>query len=286
MIRYHLLLLLALIKTVHGGQDIAANEKLAQQACIEYARAQELYHRTDCNGDGILEYAHALHGGKNRRPAVPGPVTPVKAAPEELAQIDALITKLGADEFETRTAAVTALLKIGPTALEKVEAAKRTQKDPEILASCAKLIEAYNKVLNPPKAADMAMGLRVTISADGSERNIELVSEALAEAECPIGADPKTLTAKSGYLFRVLTRQGPNAMGGAREFLKDGKMTLGYGLLAFPKEHGVTGFKCYIISNSGTIFESTFAHDKATTEAYVKECDSFDPDPRLWVPSE
>ncbi|MGD0089175.1 MAG: DUF2950 family protein [Planctomycetota bacterium] len=41
---------------------MAANETAAAASCKAYAEAQEIYHRTDYNNDGVLEYAQALKG--------------------------------------------------------------------------------------------------------------------------------------------------------------------------------------------------------------------------------
>jgi type II secretory pathway pseudopilin PulG len=43
---------------------MAANQTAAAAGCKAYAEAQEIYHRTDYDGDGVLEYAQAL-GGDN-----------------------------------------------------------------------------------------------------------------------------------------------------------------------------------------------------------------------------
>jgi hypothetical protein len=41
---------------------MAANETAAMAACKCYAEAQEIYRRTDWNGDGVLEYAQSIRG--------------------------------------------------------------------------------------------------------------------------------------------------------------------------------------------------------------------------------
>ncbi len=41
---------------------MAANETAAAASCKAFAEAEEIYHRTDYNGDGVLEYAQKLSG--------------------------------------------------------------------------------------------------------------------------------------------------------------------------------------------------------------------------------
>jgi hypothetical protein len=48
-----------------------------------------------------------------------------------------------------------------------------------------------------------------------------------------------------GYFYRGLIAQGPHAPGGARSYLKDGKLTGGFALLAYPAEHGSSGVMTY-----------------------------------------
>jgi len=64
-----------------------------------------------------------------------------------------------------------------------------------------------------------------------------------------------TATAKAGYVFSVLTRQGVNATGGARTFITGTNMTLGYALCAVPGAYDGTGRDQFIINNNGTIFQ-------------------------------
>jgi type II secretory pathway pseudopilin PulG len=44
---------------------MAANQTAAEACCKAYAEAQEIYHRTDYNKDGVLEYATALSGNNS-----------------------------------------------------------------------------------------------------------------------------------------------------------------------------------------------------------------------------
>ena len=50
-----------------------------------------------------------------------------------------------------------------------------------------------------------------------------------------------------GYYFRVLKAQGPNAPGGAKNYMEDGRMTGGFALVAWPasvrvfRHHDVPG---------------------------------------------
>ena len=48
------------------------NESTAYRSCMAYAEAQEIYHRTDYNKNGVLEYAQALSGADSLLETAPG----------------------------------------------------------------------------------------------------------------------------------------------------------------------------------------------------------------------
>jgi hypothetical protein len=83
-----------------------------------------------------------------------------------------------------------------------------------------------------------------------------------------------------GYLYRILTAQGPNAPGGARSYLKDGRMTGGFGLVAWPAEHGQSGVMTFQVGPQGIVYQKDLG--PGTAEA-VKAIAAFDPD-ESWTP--
>ena len=52
-----------------------------------------------------------------------------------------------------------------------------------------------------------------------------------------------------GYLYRTLHSQGPDANGGARDYLVDGKLEGGFALLAFPDTYGASGVMTFIVNH-------------------------------------
>jgi hypothetical protein len=58
-----------------------------------------------------------------------------------------------------------------------------------------------------------------------------------------------------GYFFRVLTRQGKDAPGGAKDYVVDGKMTAGYAFVAYPAEYRNSGVMTFIVSQDGLIYQ-------------------------------
>ena len=58
-----------------------------------------------------------------------------------------------------------------------------------------------------------------------------------------------------GYYYRILTRQGADAPGGAYDYLVNGKMIGGFGLLAVPAEYGNSGIMTFIVNQDGTVYQ-------------------------------
>ncbi len=80
-----------------------------------------------------------------------------------------------------------------------------------------------------------------------------------------------------GYSYRMLTGQGPDAPGGAMDYIVDGEMRRGFALLAYPVEYGNSGIMTFIVNQSGLIYEADLGED---TEAVAGSITRYDPDDR------
>jgi len=58
-----------------------------------------------------------------------------------------------------------------------------------------------------------------------------------------------------GYNFRLLTRQGANAPGGAYSYLINGRMIAGFAAVASPAEWGRSGVMTFLISHNGKLYQ-------------------------------
>jgi len=81
-----------------------------------------------------------------------------------------------------------------------------------------------------------------------------------------------------GYYYKVLTRQGPHAPGGAKSYLVNGKMIRGFAFLAYPADYRSSGVMTFMINQDGIIVQKDLGPD---TEAIAKEIVEFNPD-RSW----
>jgi hypothetical protein len=84
-----------------------------------------------------------------------------------------------------------------------------------------------------------------------------------------------------GYLFRILTEQGPSAPGGAKSYLVDGKLSRGFALLAWPAEYGQSGIMTFMVGREGVVFQKDLG---ASTAGVAKAITAYDPD-STWTPT-
>ena len=78
-----------------------------------------------------------------------------------------------------------------------------------------------------------------------------------------------------GYYYRILTRQGAEAPGGAYEYLVDGKLKGGFALIAVPAEYGNSGIMTFMVNQDGTVFQKDLGPNTTKLAAKI---DAFVPD--------
>ncbi|MBR0733457.1 DUF2950 domain-containing protein [Bradyrhizobium japonicum] len=98
-----------------------------------------------------------------------------------------------------------------------------------------------------------------------------LVAEASAEGYKP-GEGPAPY---HGYYFRILKGQGPDALGGALNYVVKDKMIGGFGLIAWPAEYGNSGVMTFVVNHAGTVYEKDLGR---RTDFVAPRMTLFDPD--------
>ena len=78
-----------------------------------------------------------------------------------------------------------------------------------------------------------------------------------------------------GYKYKILTGQGDNIAGGAYDYVINGNMIAGFGLIAWPAKYGETGVKTFAVNQHGVVYETDLG---PSTEDVVKYIDRFNPD--------
>ena len=115
------------------------------------------------------------------------------------------------------------------------------------------------------------------VSTPGKRDGLYWPSAAKAP-ESPLGpafADVRPGQAYHGYRYHVLTEQGKDAPGGARSYLRNGLMTEGYALVAWPERYGDTGVMTFILSRDGTVYQKNLG---PSTDAAARRMKVYNPD--------
>jgi hypothetical protein len=101
----------------------------------------------------------------------------------------------------------------------------------------------------------------------------DLVASAAADGDNLAGrTEPAPF---QGYYFRILTAQGPAAPGGAMDYVKNGELSGGFALIAWPAQYDATGIMSFIVGPDGKVFEQDLGPE---TSARAEAITQYDPD--------
>ncbi|HEY2808110.1 MAG TPA: DUF2950 domain-containing protein [Steroidobacteraceae bacterium] len=145
---------------------------------------------------------------------------------------------------------------------------------------CRGYVEAQlNYALRPREGYAVAQYAQKIISSPGKQDGLAW-QNADGTWAGPIGeniakAIKDGLVPYHGYFFKILTGQGANARLGQMDYVINGVMIGGFALVASPAEYGVTGFKTFIVSYDGVVYQKDLG--AKSNELYHK-MERYDPD--------
>jgi hypothetical protein len=99
----------------------------------------------------------------------------------------------------------------------------------------------------------------------------DLVAGATAEGY-RVGEGPAPF---HGYYYKILTKQGPTAPGGAIDYVVRGDMIGGFALVAYPAEYGNSGVMTFMVNHNGIVWQKDLG---PRTEKIAGRMTSFNPD--------
>ena len=79
-----------------------------------------------------------------------------------------------------------------------------------------------------------------------------------------------------GYHYRILTKQGKLARGGAYDYIVKGRMIGGFAVIAYPTRYGASGIMSFIVNHDGVVYQKDLGKN---TAAIAAKMTTFDPDP-------
>jgi len=154
------------------------------------------------------------------------------------------------------------------------------------MEACRQLVEAQRQYFTRPSGKLSQQFAQKLVSDKGRHNGLYWYG-AYNEFDSPIDPliayanqeDAKDRTGDplpfDGYFFRILTSQGPHALGGAKNYIIDGKMTGGVAFVAYPAEYRSSGVMTFIVDESGTIYEKDLGPN---TTKIAQAMTAYDPD--------
>ena len=85
-----------------------------------------------------------------------------------------------------------------------------------------------------------------------------------------------------GYYYKILKAQGKNAPGGEYDYVVNGKMILGFALVAWPAEYDNSGIMTFIVNQDDRVYQKDLGPD---TEKTASALEKYDPD-QSWKKAE
>jgi hypothetical protein len=82
-----------------------------------------------------------------------------------------------------------------------------------------------------------------------------------------------------GYYYKILTKQGPAVTGGALDYVVNGRMIGGFGLVAYPAQYRNSGVMTFIVNQDGVVYQKDLGWD---TPVLAEEMTAYNPD-KTWT---
>ncbi len=162
--------------------------------------------------------------------------------------------------------------------------ARRIGKDElTAIAACAAIAEAQQKYFSQPRNGDSTKQYAQKFISDEGKQDGLYWPAAAGQEPSPLehvrdfakaagytnsGAMPQPF---DGYYFRMLTKQGSAAKGGAKDYLVNSKLTGGFAVLAYPADYRNSGIMTFIIDKDGIVYQKDLG--EKTTDLAVAMAD-------------
>lgn len=154
----------------------------------------------------------------------------------------------------------------------------------DIIQACLAFVDMQREYAEVDRDGDGLLQYATKLRSTPGKKDGLYWDAKAGESPSPAGpwfaaADPKAAgrsvgSPYHGYYFRLLTAQGKNAPGGARNYLANGKLIGGAALLAYPASYLSSGVKTFMCSLDGVVYEKDLGPD---TKAAAARITAFDP---------
>jgi len=162
----------------------------------------------------------------------------------------------------------------------------------DAIQSCLAVLDAQREYASLDRNADGLREYAAKFVSDPGKKNGLFWPTAENEAPSPLGpfaaaaaeegykpAERPTNVSRRpyhGYYFRILTAQGPNAPGGAMDYMVGGRLIGGFAIVAWPADYDNSGIMTFIMNHDGIVYQRDLGDDTAKTAASMA---AYDPGP-------
>lgn len=153
---------------------------------------------------------------------------------------------------------------------------------------CRAYVESQREYASADRLGNGLHEYAQKIASDRDKHNGLYWRAAQSEEESPLGplvasaasegysaARSNMLSPYHGYYYKILTRQGDSAPGGASDYIVNGHMTGGFGLVAFPAKYGDSGIMTFVVNHDGIVFEKNLG---PYTTRLAQQMTAYNPD--------
>jgi len=132
------------------------------------------------------------------------------------------------------------------------------------------VLEYAQRISSSPGKKD---GLYWSMDLDGSMSPLgPLVAEAQTEGyQARVNGQETSHTPFHGYYFKILKRQGSSAPGGSYNYVINGHMIAGFGLIAWPADYGNSGVMTFIVNQQGRVYQRDLGKNTSTIAPAMNE---------------
>jgi hypothetical protein len=150
------------------------------------------------------------------------------------------------------------------------------------MAAAAALANAQQQYFSGTHAGGEAKQYAQQFASDEGKQNGLYWSDSEGRSQSPLSqmgdfakgagyANAGTPQPFNGYYFRILTKQGDTAKGGAKDYIVNGKMTRGFAILAYPAEYQNSGIMSFLVGTDGIVYEKDLGPNTADTAGALTE---------------
>jgi hypothetical protein len=147
------------------------------------------------------------------------------------------------------------------------------------ISNCNAYVNAQIQYASADRDGDEVLEYAQVIQSTADNRDGLYWDAAEGEEISPFGplmADAKAYLSDpgdpyKGYYYKIISRQGANAPGGRYDYIINGNMIAGFGLIAFPADHGNSGVMTFMCNHLGKVYERDLGPDSDLIAAGIDE---------------